>query len=371
MRLCLYLIVILIGVIVRPRNKILEGIPIILMCILLGLSHDAPDYNNYQIVYDHIGNGNVYTDTGIGWYYFCRFGNLLGLDYRFFSILIYLFSMLLINHTVKIFVKSHRYRFFVWSLFLIYPALLDAVQIRFFLAQAIVFFGFKYLLKSGWKNYCTYIGLCLLAFTVHTSTIFYLVFLLGPVLHKVQKYLMGFVALATVAMLLGRGLIYNIALGFVNDLRVSRYFSSTDSIGPFGLIAYLSTLYLFWMVSKYCYDKTGYKDFDKNVKVNCKNIGLYNHDCRDISNLFYQMSMLIWMVMPLTLFDTNFFRLQRPMWLMLYIVFATMMENGNRVIRIGKSPYFNIFTFSEGVSILGFVFYICVFNFNVVYSFLL
>ena len=141
-----------------------------------------------------------------------------------------------------------------------------------------------------------------------------------------------------------------------------------DSIGIFGVIAYVATLVLFWEVARYYFVKSNHRYKSKNNLPVLKDENDY---VTDLIEIFYQMTVLIWMVMPLTLFDTNFFRLQRPMWLMLYIVGTSMMENGYKNIRLGNLPSINMKYFSFCVSIMGFVFYICVFSFNVVNAFLL
>lgn len=380
MILSLYILIILIGVIIRPKLRIFEYVPLVFMCITLYFSHDVPDFASYESVYNHIGKGYIYIDTGLGWYYLCKVGNILGLNYRLFSIIIYAVSIILINRTIKGFVTSYRYRNIVWIVYLIFPALLDAVQIRFFFAEALVIFGCQFLIKKDIKGYIAYTVLCCFAFTVHTSAVFYLLFLLGPVLKRIQKYLVGLVAFTTLFMILGRNLIYRIASNFVNSVRIERYFNSDDAVGVFGIIAYLATLILFLEIARYYFEKSKHRYKFKNcmgilgMEHNSENNGFFiKNNTTDLSELFYQMSVLIWLVMPLTLFDTNFFRIQRPLWLMLYIICASMIEKG--IIRVkvggGKIPPIKTKYLIVAVAVIGFVFYICIFNFNVISSFLL
>ena len=357
MLLGIFVLVVLIGISICPKAKLFEYVPLLFMCIAMSFSQNVPDFENYERVYNYISGGAVYIDTGVGWYYLCKIGCNVGLNYRQFTIVIYVLSFLLMNSTAKCYVHNYRNRIIIWSIYLLFPALLDAVQIRFFLAQAIVVFGFRFLSEKKIRGYIIYAVLCLLAASVHTSSVFYLVFLLGPILHKIQKYLVGMVVFATIFMIFGRNIIYQIASIFVNGLRIERYFQSVDAVGPFGFIAYTATLVLFWQIAKYCVGK-------KNVITN-KTITL------EISELYYQMSILIWMIIPLTLFDTNFFRIQRPMWLMLYVLLANMNEKRITHVKIGRFSSIKSRYLALGVSFLGFVFYICAFNINVIAAFLL
>ena len=357
MLLFVFALLILIGLTIRPRLKIAEYLPIAFLCLIKLLAQDAPDFSSYEKVYNWIGTGAEYHDTGVGWYYLCKIGNWFSLDYRYFSTIVFAICLLIINKTIKTFIPNYKYRLFVWTLYLVFPALLDAVQIRFFVAEAIVLLGLPLLIKKKVYGYFVYACLCLFAALFHSSGIFYILFLLGPLLHKIQKYLVGFVILMTVIMIVGKGFIYQIASQYLNGLRIERYLQSVDSVGPFGVVAYTFTLLLFWVIARY-FEKKMVEMTDGNTD-------------HKIVDLFYQMSVIIWLVVPLTFFDTNFFRIQRPMWLMLYILCISMINCNQKVVKIGRLPALRTKTLTWLISLYGLVFYICVFNFDVINSFLL
>lgn len=365
MLLGIFILLVIIGVFIKPKLKIWQYVPLIFLCIVKYYGHNVVDFANYEAVYSAIKNGWLYIDTGIGWYYLCKVGILAGLDYKTFNIILFAICVLLMDSTVRLYVKNYRNRIMIWSLFLLFPSLLDAVQMRFFVAESLFIFALRFLPRRNTKSYIIYTVLCLLATTVHTSAIFYLLFLLGPVLHRIQKYLAGLVLATTAFMVFGRGLIYQLASRIVNIGRMDRYFNSTDSIGPFGLVAYTATLFLFWQVARYFVGKT------KSKKKHTDSKSVVPTVRTELSDLFYQISVLMWMVIPLTLFDTNFFRIQRPMWLLLYIVCVMMMEKGQKSIKFGRIPAIRTRYFVFGAATMGFVFYIAIFSMDVIQSFLL
>lgn len=351
------ILTVLIGLFVKLRTKVFDYLVIGLIACLMMFATNVPDFDNYSTVYNYIGTGARYTDTGFGWLFLCRLGNRLGLNYKSFSIALVVISGLLIANAVRYFLNNKRSRNYVWALYLVFPALLDAVQVRFFLAEAIIVFAMRYLMKKELKGYIIYMVLCFIATMIHTSVVLYFVFLLIPVFHKIRRYIVGLTGVLTVVMTVGRNQILKMAPVFANQLRLERYFNRIDAVGPFGIVAYTFTLIAFWYIAKCAYDHT-----------KSSNCGL---SVLQYTEIFYQITVLIWIVLPLTFFDTNFFRIQRPLWILLYILIALMRDCG--IKSIVSNRYFPIGTKGMGImmSCIGLVFYICIFNFNIIQAFLL
>ena len=198
--------------------------------------------------------------------------------------------------------------------------------------------------------------MCIGAFLIHTSAIFFLVFLIGKVLQKRNKIIIWFSLLFSVLMIIGKEYILKLASYFVNKNRIERYFYSSDGVGIFGLIAYVATIVCFVWLAEKCITEVK-KNSQSNTTVN-------------ILESFYCMFSVIWCAIPLTTFDTNFFRVQRPLWIILYITLVKTKESGVNKIRVADKYLVNINYIGVSIAFLGLLFYICVFNFNVIQAFL-
>lgn len=346
-----------VGVYVKQKPQKYHMIIIVFLAFLMWRAENIPDFDNYTRVYNYIGTGAYYTDTGVGWLYLCRFGHRLGLDYKGFTILAVILSGLLLRRGVRYFVKNPRIEAVVWSLFLIYPALLECVQIRFFVAEAVVIYALHFLEKPGVKNSILYGALVLAAYTIHSSALFYLVLLLVPVLKKFQKILILMVAVVSAALMVGKSQVIALASLFLNQVRIDRYFGSTDSVGALGLAAYLTTLGLFSFVS-----------------YRCTKLAKENHltpQTVRLTELFHSCNTFMWMVIPFTFFDTNFFRIQRPMWIMFYVVISVMIKENVPFLPLYGKKRLLFQHCGMMTALFGLVFYIAAFTFNIIQCFLL
>lgn len=293
---------------------------------------------------------------GIGWNKLCKYGNKYNLTYEEFKVLIIFISALLIRRTIKYLVDDYKMSTMCWSLYMIYPALLDLIQVRFFLAEAIVIFSFRFLVEGKTSGYLKYILGVMIAYTVHSSAIFYLLFLLAIILNGDKKKLIYIVSvICSLFCIVGKKYIIMIASLIFNQERITRYFYSTEAVGFWGVIAYTLTLFLFINVaSSICI-------IEKNSE---------NELSKKFFDCLYGCNIISTLIMPLTLFDTNFFRVQRIMWVFLYISLGILIKDNIKSINIFN---ININTGVLGliISILGGIFYICTFNFDIVQGILL
>lgn len=352
MNILIYILLILNGVFFKNKIKIYDIFIILFLCLITFFSNDVADFENYEKAYTYISNGNIYNDLGIGWYYLCKFGSFFNLTYIEFKIIIIFFSCILIRKTVNYFIDDYRYSTLIWSLYLIYPSILDCVQVRYFLAEAIVIFSIRYLILSNIKNNIKYICLILIAFTIHSSSIFYIILLFIQLFGKKQKLLNYFIYINIFIIILMKQYIIRFASLFINVNRIERYFYSDNAVGIYGIFAYMTTIIFFIIISN------SLEKISKKIITNIK--------FKQYLTIFKNSNKLMSIVLPLTLFDTNFFRIQRPMWLLLYIAGVILIKNNIFVIKNLKIRLILFLT-----AILGNVFYISYFTFDIIKSFLL
>lgn len=354
MLLILFVFLIVIGIYAKQKIKNLDMIIIGFICILLFFATDVPDFENYERVYNYIGAGANYISTGVGWLYLCKLGNIIGFTYKEFEIAIFFVCALLIRSIINRFIYERKYQVYIWALYLLFPVLLECVQIRFFVAETIVLFSIPFLTEKKVLGYLKFLICLMFASSIHSATFFYILFILIPVLNKIKKMLMIIIFFSSIMILIGKDLIITIASIYLDEMRISRYLYSTDGVGTYGIIAYTATLLVFLLIAKRC--------LELEIRSDNKRI-------KDFLNFFYQSAYLSCLVLPLSTFDTNFFRVQRPMWLIMYIALAILRMNGVKRLYLFSKIYIEVRFLSLIMALCGFVFYICVFNIDVLRAF--
>lgn len=355
MLLAVYIILIFVGLFAEKKWRHYDFVIIAFLFLITYLSTSRADYESYEQVYNWIGAGNFYLDTGYGWYYLCLLGNKLHMTYRLFAAVLLICSLLMVRRTVNYYIKNFNESALIWSLYLLYPALLDGIQTRFLIAQAMMIFVLPCLAKRNLKNFIIYTVTVLLAFFVHSACLFYLIFLLIYFFERIKKALIYIVILGTGFTLVAKNQIITLAAMIINNVRIERYLYSSNGVGIYGFIAYVATLILIYAVAEQC-RKMSMRTERKELIA--------------LANLFYQVAVLSCILLPLSTFDTNIFRLQRPVWMIMYITLGMLRQNGVQHIRLVQAG-FRIRTLEFVTAVLGFTFYIGVFNFNVIQSLLL
>ncbi len=330
------------------KNKMrLFGLTSVLFLSVLCYGVNDPDLKNYKTAYDYIAAGNDYIDLGVIWFGICKFFSLCGFDYYMCKSAVVLISGLFILQLVNHYVKSPKYASFVWICYLIFPAVMDLVQLRFFLASSIALWSTQFLIDKAKYGKSKFIILMLLASAVHSSVFFYFSFLLFPFFEGKEKKFASLVMVCFVLFFILKNQLHSIANVLTNANRMERYFEGGGAIGSFGILAYTGTILAFYFLAK------GMKKSAGVVDAN-----YYS---------FLQKAVLVSSILlPLTLFDTNFFRIQRPMWLMLYIGAAMLLDRGVRTISVECQKRINCKQSIAILAVMGFIFYVSIFNFNVI-----
>lgn len=351
----IFVILIIGGLFLKRKNRIFDYLIILFLCFLQFFQIGSPDYENYKVVYDFIGSGYRYLDTGYGWLVLCKFGNILCLNYREFQVVLLFICLLIIMWVVNKIVGTTKNTHMFYSLYLLYPALMDLVQFRFFVATVLVFLGISFLNENSFFNYIKFITCVIIAFTIHSATLFYMIFILIPIFNKIKIALCMLVTVFSIGFFVFKSQLLSFIALFINEARVNRYLQSTDSVGIYGLIAYIVTLIIFNIILYKASIITKTVQ-DKKTKVFIDNI--------------YSISLLFWVVLPLSSFDTNLFRIQRIMWPLLYLVLVLMFNQKIYKIKIFEVEI-SIKCIAFFLAIFGFIFYILWFNFDVIKVFLL
>lgn len=180
----LALVVIALGLVKKKSNIVFMAI-LLLIWLMFGWSSENADYlihlgrfNNYELT-------SIYTEAL--YTMLMRCANYAGLTYQQFLPLVMLVYVTVIGFIVK---KESKAPAFVLALYMIFPACMEAVQVRYTLASALVLLGFYFLFKENDKlGELKFVSMVILAAFMHISTIVFILFLLVKRLNKSRTIL--------------------------------------------------------------------------------------------------------------------------------------------------------------------------------------
>lgn len=171
----LFLISILLMCVNRDRKKMFFLFMLIPLTLIF-FNINTADKGNYLRLYNRVANGNFSIQNEIGMQFIMFLMVKLHISFNlFFNI----FCAVALALMVRFFYGWTKKPTMVLLLYIIYPFLLDMIQIRLFMATAIVLNAVCYLKYFSKKNFIKFCLMVLLAFSFHFSAVFYLFFLMA------------------------------------------------------------------------------------------------------------------------------------------------------------------------------------------------
>nr|WP_281247596.1 EpsG family protein [Haemophilus paracuniculus] len=230
------------------RNCLVKYLLISYIFILMAFNTYNADFENYQNMYNAIGNG-TYGGwiTDFGYVALVNLGNSFGLTYADFLIVYFGVTALLL---LKIVNKYSAYPNAVLSLILLYPLFINIIQLRSFLALLIIVYALQYLTERNFKNIAKFITAIVLATSLHLSSIFFGILLIFFIRNRVYILILGilaFILLIAISPFLV-DLINTISVGKLDSYTENNYITlnkviRTISIGMASIILIASLKY--------------------------------------------------------------------------------------------------------------------------------
>lgn len=176
MLILLYVITIIMSLIIKDKKSnwmIYAGT----LCLLLWTSKGTyADFVGYYDIFERINvTGFNVVGATPGWFILCRLFGILGFNYYGMSLILTFVACLLLH---KLFSKFDANENVIWAVMLVFPLLINGIQIRFFFAMAIVTFGLKYLIFNNKFALLKYSICVLLASTIHSAAIIFIILIL-------------------------------------------------------------------------------------------------------------------------------------------------------------------------------------------------
>lgn len=300
----------------------------VLLCVLSLTSESYADIYNYNNYYDDVtikGWPITYRAMPILWGYMCRFCGNLGITYRGMILLLIFFSMYLIHCVLdKIDIEDNIF----WSFFLIFPGIIQVVQLRFFVGSSIAFFGFSLLFdildfnKKTTKKVIGFLMCIVLAFFIHNACVFMMVLMASFYFERVNVGRVLFISLLGIIILgLLIPLVPRLVGIFIDPFYLQRYF--TQSSSKTTAIRFMKIL-LVWVFNV----GVGLLIMRSNNNLLSKKNRGYVYDSVNVVGKCFSAICLLGISIPLLYFDENFHRYFEIGFMMLYILYAKSIKAG-------------------------------------------
>lgn len=216
------------------------------MALLSITSANYADLSNYIPLFDYINCMDLSVaaqTTGIGWICINKFFYMIGMNYRGLVVCMLYINYFLMHLAIRRFNVNENLYF---GLFLIFPAIIQLVQFKFFTAFCVSFLGYSLLITSEYYSNVKYTIYILVASLIHTSNIVFLLFLLIKTKIYQKKTSFLFLLITTLIVMLCLNPIVSIVSRYLNPKLVDRYL--TDSITP-SSVMWIIAIFLVWVIS--------------------------------------------------------------------------------------------------------------------------
>lgn len=294
----------------------------LLFVLITNTSENFADYNNYEMIFMRIAGGEksiAYFGITKGWYYLNRIFYSLGLSYRGMHAIIVIISFYLLHRFVcTIMCKESIF----WGLFIVFPGLVQVVQLRFFLGTAIIFFSLGYFIRNEkWGLSKFAIGVLIASF-VHLACALFAVFFLIILYEKMNiKKAVSITIMGVLIIILFISYVPPIVSRYIPRVKYERYFLSSITTSS---STWLITITLIWalsvLIGVFCMNKL------KRCTAVLVDEEEENIFADVIAPRMVKCIILLVLTLPLLLFDMNFHRFIEMGYMILYVLIARLWK---------------------------------------------
>lgn len=288
-------------------------------------TYNNVDWDAYKFMYSIIQSLNNITLTDVGYGFLNYIGNeYLRLDFFQFRAMFTFVGMLLLG---KVILKYSSYPALVLALYFVAPFFPnDIIQIRNFMAQVILGFFLAEWIESNKRNIFGYIVGVLLATTMHSSFVYFIIFL---VLYFVKEDKKLYLGIGGVTFFIGflPGILKQIP--FISSQKIAFYLGEVsqgiDARGLLIILVIFSQTYILYYIYKY------------SQKTDNSRLIYW-------SEIVYKMNILCLPACAIMLvWSFSFYRIPRNMLLLNYIVYAMYLREKERKGFINMLTVISIF----------------------------
>lgn len=303
--------------IVKRSSRFLFVLIFLWMWFLFSFNYGNADYTMYVDLYGGVSDREIEPGMNI----IMQIFNTAGLSYHAFLAILSAVGLSLVAITIT--KRSKKNISLIAALYLIFPFVFDAIQIRNFIAMSLIIFGINYLIDRG-KWWCLkYVIINIIAISFHSMSAVCLLFPLLVLLKKKTIWVATSIALLFgVIVSFNKSLLTTLLSTFLSQEKVDAYFGLEgrySSPGIFNIILSIFILISLVLIVYYC--KKRIKDIkDKKITESIL--------------LLEKISIVGLLLIPFLRYSTVIMRLARSMMLLYYIVFADVLfSDGEKIHR--------------------------------------
>lgn len=290
--------------VVKKRGKYYWLLCALLLCFIVNSSKNFADFDGYQVYYSAVVQGDNYVVQALGlplgWFILCKAFAIIGLSLCGLYDAVIVFSFFLLHRFV---LKTACNENIFFAMFLVFPALVQCVQIRYFLATSIVVYSFGFMFKEqnhNWMKYLIGVGI---AFMIHNSCIIfaYLVLIFAYENLTIKK--------SIVITVIGIALLYSslsyipkIATIILPDIKYQRYFVSGISNSS---TAWIIKILCVWILNMFLLLLMKYSS--RQMFIETSYVSVERPKFLIYNRIFATVS-LLGVTIPLLFIDSNFHR---------------------------------------------------------------
>ena len=235
----------------RIEHKWSICLVIVLISLMMGGNTDNPDIVNYKISYLNSADlSSVFRSNQWLMTLVMCISNKLNLEFLTFRVLFYFFGVLIIFVSIKRYVGYN-----IWALlfYMVFPMIIDATQMKNFMAMAMLTNAFCYLGDSGLKSRLFYVISCVVGAGFHVICYAYipLVLILNVSAKKIARFIFAVATIAFSAIFVNEKMLDILAsflLGNVSENLAERTYVFFNSRVENGYIVYVIETVLIFLI---------------------------------------------------------------------------------------------------------------------------
>lgn len=309
-----------------PKSKLVIVIDVVVLGLIVGLRTNSMDYYNYLLEYNMAQTIPPSLADFPGYNIIMRWSQYIGLDFTQFVLVMAFISFALIITGMMI---LSQYVPFAMTFFIVYPFGHEAIQMRTFLADAMVICVLPLLLidhKTRMKNVLSKSAFFIIVFfasRIHTLGWFYLAIAVVYLLLRRKKWYVPLIVIITiVTMLLIRlNILARVMMVVSSSNKLDHWVQGSSGLGMIFYSFLTIAMFLLIRYSILNIVKNEKSEISKQIRLNILN---------------YSTCMLL--IIPLLTYDITFNRLWRVFLILLYLMAGEYLYrthfNRNKLIYI-------------------------------------
>lgn len=280
------------------------------MVLLFGGINSCADDENYRTLYE-VSNSNSFVGYGLsefGFAFLAFLSNKIGLTYELFRTLISIIGLILLLKTVTEY--SNKYNT-VFLLYFIYPFMMNVIQIRNFLAAAIIVYSIRFLIQNSKIGDIKFLIGILIAFSIHYASIFFIPFIFLKKYSIKQLIVISLISVPILCGLTKSNIIPNLIGRIVGEGHMFNLESFFQK-GHWGFILSWIKQFSIFILCYSAYTIIQKSNLDEKWKI--------------LDNIIIKLNIfLIIICFPLMIFNTVYFRLCQDILILNYIIIGHLL----------------------------------------------